>query len=401
MVSDPGAPTYRTLPWHGALVADLAALSTGLVHDPVAASAATSPLMVELRALDAALRSAASTRQQPHRPAGAAEARALATALGSRHPRGRPAGTPAVPGAAAHDGFTAHGKRQLRQRIRDVAAIAHAAARSIERNRRYRDTPMSTGASLYQAQDVPRLEALQVLIRAARALAARAALLPDDAIVLLPARRSVLAPGSRRPLSALYERWVFFEIVRALHGPLDDAVLQSLLGGPRAGIGGDIAERAHYVRTRPDGRTIRVRFEPWVVTRELAIAGGHGVYRSAAIAHAWRPDVLIQVEAGSGSTDVPVVTDVWAVDAKLASAPRRELWEQVLKYGDIRAAIDDSPVVRSIALALPAPDAGGIEFFESLPGGDHPPLAVLPLLPGTRTRAGEEALRKLARDVCG
>ena len=290
--------------------------------------------------------------------------------------------------------------RELLRRIDGIATTAQTAVRSIERNRRYRDTPMSTGASLYQSVDVPRLRALVAVQRAAGALAARAARLPARSSIHLPARRAALTAHAQRPLSALYERWVFLEIVRAFHGALDSDLLASLLGEGSGTLGGDFDEQTQYVRTEADGRTIRIRFEPWILTRELAVAGGHGVYRSATVAHAWRPDILIQVERGMRA-GIPIVTSAWVIDAKLATAARRELWEQVLKYSSMRAAIDDALVVHSVALALPARDAGGIEFYESLPGGPHVPLHVMPLLPGTRTAAAEQALAQLVAEVRG
>jgi hypothetical protein len=388
MASDPAFAGFRAQPWHRALVDELREVSTGLVYDIAGAEGtAPSPLLAELRILEAALRAAEQTLvAKPTRIRD--DARSIATML-TRGARVAPASIPPPPIHARRS------VRELRQRVDDLAASAHTAIRAIERNRRYRDTPMSTGASLYQSSDLPRLRELQRVQRAARALAVRIVQLPASAVITLPRMSSGDAAQALRPLAALYERWVFLQIVRAFHGSLDSDVTSSLLSG------GDFDERTEYVRPARGGTTIRVRFEPWILTRELAVTGGHGVYRRAGVAHAWRPDILITVEHGMRA-GIPVVSGAWVIDAKLATAARRELWDQVLKYSGMCASIDDARVVRSIGLALPARDAGGIAFYESLPPPPHVPLYVLPLMPGAGgTTAGRQGLGRLVSEVEG
>jgi hypothetical protein len=385
MASDPAFTGFRPQPWHRALVDELRDVSTGLVYDVAGAEGtAPSPLLAELRVLERALHDAEHTaRSRPARVR--ADARGLATLLTRGENAVRAKATRAPAGGQ-------RSLRELRQRIDELAASAHAAIRTIERNRRYRDTPMTGTASLYQISDLPRLRELQRAQRTARALAARIARLPANAMVTLPRTYTGEAAQALRPLAALYERWVFLQIVHAFHGSLDSSVVAALLRG------GDFDERTEYVRTLRGERSIRIRFEPWILTRELAVTGGHGVYRRAGVAHAWRPDILITMERGVRA-GIPIVTGAWVIDAKLATAARRELWDQVLKYSEMCASIDDARVVRSIGLALPARDAGGIEFFESLPPPPHVPLYVLPLMPGTRTDAAQQALQKLVGEV--
>lgn len=379
----------RAQPWHRAMIAELEAVSPGLVFDPVGAGGISeSPLYQELRALEAVLREAeagdasraiplrittrnlaARTRLPPRRPSRAPSA--------SREP---------VPNAI----------RDFRGRISRIIATAEAAIRSIERSRRYRDTPTAKQSTLYADVDVPRLEALQKIVRAARMLTARASSLPDSTRLRVP-RVSLLTQRAQRPISAMYERWVFLEIVRAFHGTLDGHIIEQLLGPGESATVRDFDERTQYVATMHNC-TLRIRFEPWIPIRELSIAFEHGLYRGPALAHAWRPDIVIQVERGTRA-GIPVVSDAWIIDAKLATAPRRDLWSQVLKYADIRASSNDASVVRMIALALPAPDDGGIGFFESLPAGAPVPLRVLPLLPGQRTRSAAAALSSLVSAV--
>jgi len=388
MASEQAVAQVRAQAWHRAMATDLAAISPGLVYDPVGTgSIGASPLYQELRALEAVLREA-ELETRPRRIARRVNVRTLArdTRLPIRRATtARPEIEPAQLDAA----------QALRARIGQIIATAESAIRAIERSRRYRDTPMSKQPTLYADVDVPRLEALQKIVRSARMLTARAAGLHDPARLRVP-RVSLLTERAQRPISAMYERWVFLEIVRAFHGALDAKVVDQLLG-PGDSMARDFDERTQYAATMHEC-TVRIRFEPWILSRELSIAFEHGLYRGAALAHAWRPDIVIQVERGTRG-GIPVISDAWIIDAKLSAAPRRELWTQVLKYADIRASSNDTAVVRMVALALPAPDDGGIAFFESLPAGAPVPLRVLPLLPGQRTRSGAAALASLVAAV--
>src|SRR5688572_2235227 len=236
MASDPAFTGFRAQPWHRALVDELRDVSTGLVYDIAGAEgAAPSPLLAELRVVEAALRSAEQSLDvKPMRVR--EDARGIETLLWR--------GTRALPMRATAPPIHARrSRRELRQRVDELAASAHTAIRAIERNRRYRDTPMSTGASLYQSSDLPRLRELQRVERAARALAVRIAQLPASAVVALPRLAGGEAAQALRPLAALYERWVFLQIVRAFHGSLDADVTASLLSG------GDFDERTEFVRT--------------------------------------------------------------------------------------------------------------------------------------------------------
>ena len=385
----------RPRPWHAAMIADLLAVSPGLVYDPAAAEhPEASPLHHELRAIDAALRSA-------ERPAGPArnntrfDARSMAEAAR----RGALRRTHPVPGPVV-DPRLDPVSVAIRQRLREIVLSAEAAIRSIESSRRYRDMPIAGNTTLYESVDVPRLHMLRDALRVARALAARASQVTGIPVSTQRFLRSraVFTRKAQRPLSALYERWVFLQIVKAFHGDLDDAFAATLLTDHGGLLHPDFDERTQYLKPCSDGRTLRIRFEPWILTRELAIVGEHGLYRGVEGAHAWRPDVVIQLERGTRA-GIPVVESAWIIDAKLATLPRRDLWEQVLKYAQIRSSINDTPVVREVALALPASDDGGIMLYETLPPQPPVPLHVLPLLPGSSTPAAQNALKRLSREV--
>jgi len=389
MASEQRPAQIRAQPWHRAMISDLEAVSPGLVYDPVGAgSISASPLYQELRALEAVVRGAEST-DAPRRTHSRIAPRALVAE--TRMPPRRVQALHAEPVASQ-----VRAVAEFRKRIGSIAATAESAIRAIERSRRFRDTPMLRQSTLYADVDVPRLEALHKVVRTARMLNARVAALPETAPLRVP-RVSLLTQRAQRPISAMYERWVFLEIVRAFHGTLDGHTIEQLLGPAENAAVRDFDERTQYTATM-NGCTLRIRFEPWILSRELSIAFEHGLYRGPALAHAWRPDIIIQVERGTRA-GIPVVSDAWIIDAKLATAPRRELWMQVLKYADIRASSNDATVVRMIGLALPAPDDGGIGFFESLPASPPVPLRVLPLLPGERTRSASAALAGLVNAV--
>lgn len=389
------AQIYRSRPWHDAMIAELLTVSPGLVYDPAAAEhPEASPLHQELRAIDAALRSAEQA-PGPSRANIRLDARSLTQAAR----RGALRRTHPAPKAVL-DPRTDPVTTAIRQRLREIVTTAEAAIRSIESSRRYRDMPIAGNTTLYESVDVPRLRMLRDALRVARALAARAAHtagIPPATQRTLRSR-AVFTRKAQRPVSALYERWVFLQIVKAFHGELDPAVAAALLTDHGGSLPPDFDERTQFIMPCSNGRTLRIRFEPWILTRELAIVGEHGLYRGVEGAHAWRPDVVIQIEHGTRA-GIPIVASAWIIDAKLASMPRRELWEQVLKYAQIRGSIDDALVVREVALALPALDDGGIAFYESLPSDPPVQLRVLPLLPGTSTVAAQNALKRLVSDV--
>lgn len=389
------AHTYRSRPWHDAMIAELLSVSAGLVYDPAAAEhPEASPLHQELRAIDAALR-AAEQPPRPRRENIRFDARSIAE--GAR--RGALRRTNAVPSPIV-DPRLDPAATAIRQRLREIVLSAEAAIRSIESSRRYRDMPIAGNTTLYESVDVPRLRMLRDALRVARALASRAAHISGIPVSTRQILRSraVFTRKAQRPVSALYERWVYLQIVKAFHGALDSTLAQMLLNDFGGSLPPDFDERTQYVKPCSNGRTLRIRFEPWILTRELAIVGEHGLYRGAEGAHAWRPDAVIQIEQGTRA-GIPVVESAWIIDAKLASLPRRELWEQVLKYAQIRSAINDTPVVQQVALALPAADDGGIALYESLPPDPPVALFVLPLLPGSSTPASQNALKRLITQV--
>ncbi len=373
----------RVADWHDALVRDLLAVSPALVYDPVAGGdMSAAPLLRELRAIRQQIARARmhqesaltqSARQRSQRLLGLARS-TRAAALPEKGAALNPAATLA--------------------RLREMAAAARGAIRSIERNRRYRDVPTAQGApTLYQAHDVPRSTALRQALKGAQSLAHHLRNLPA-----LPAARATLArePASHAraelPLSALYERWVYLRLIRAFQ--------QGMAGPPaaHATLGDLELAEAEGAEFHANDRTVRIRFEPWILSREVAIASGHALYRAGAVTHAWRPDTVIQIEEGVRA-GIPVVRDVYIIDAKLAASPRDEVWDQVAKYRHIRASTNDERVVRMIALALPSLRPVPLETLQQRFDRLGVAARVLPLLPGDESGAGDESLRRLVAEV--
>ncbi|MGH7576802.1 MAG: hypothetical protein ACREM1_16965 [Longimicrobiales bacterium] len=453
------------------LVDELRAISTGLVYEPVGTGGSeAAPLEQELNVIEMILRARSGPR--PPWRGGAAlgvaraprpsRERALLSALrqGTLDPlRGR-----AV--TRAEPGLDERAARAILARVVSIDRAARAAIRRIERNRRFRDTPMPTGSTLYESVDEPALVRLHALQRRSRRAAvairrglSQAADGPPPAVgggreagrfgtlaagrrevggfgVFTPARRggqadgfgrmqgsgrigtfgragpgqlarAILGPkpeGVVRPLSALYERWVMVRVVEALRaaGLEGGSIHDALIRDERKGDWRDFDDDAAVTLGATANRIVRVRFEPWIHSRNVAVMRGDGLYRSGDAPHSWRPDMVLQIEDAARaarqawSSGVPVVRAVIIIDAKLAPVLRMTHWQQVQKYRFIRASANDARVVRHVYIASPRgktalpPDAAT--------GSDSPEVLTLSPEPASRDETAA-SLERLAGSV--
>ncbi|MEX2285267.1 MAG: hypothetical protein WEE89_22470 [Gemmatimonadota bacterium] len=371
---DRPAAEPRLPPWYAAMVRDLSAISPDLVYDPVAGgNAVAAPLLRELRSI---ARDITSARAADPVHQAAAQRRGLQFGQLPHRTVRLPATEPKLPDSST------------RARLHEIAAQARAALDAIERNRRYRDLANPAGAlTLYQSQDLPRRETLNQVLRAARSLARQISTASKQPSTSSVEQRRPRAPfRAQLPLSMLYERWVYLQLVGALQSRLQAA------GEPALSV--ELEAAAFVVHDS----VIRIRLEPWIPVRELAIAGGHALYRAGAATHPWRPDVIIQIERGARA-GIPIVEHAYVIDAKLASSSRDAIWEQVVKYRYICAAIDDRRVVRTIALALPTSRPAAELELQHRSARIGVNVQVLPLMPGGMSTAGPESLDRLVAEV--
>lgn len=344
-----------------ALAAELLPLSPGLVYDPVSLGPDPAPLEIELDAIERRLRAAArrtatlrTTRVV--RPRTADLVRGLRHGIAAARTARRIVSLPVAPLSRA-------GIRALIRRAESVLRDAQIATRRIERARPFRDRPVPGQQSLFQQQDLPRLERLRdVRARAANALAhlrdmaaAATTAAADPAHVPDPPEPAPLRPSGAKDLPALYERWLMLRVVRALSD---------------AGFRGDTIHDAlaptgsEYLADFDSDRAVRfeagehvdlvLRFEPWIHPLPLATGTGSALYRPGDSLHSWRPDLLIQLEHTAIAPDSPAgALAAIVIDAKLGPVIGLEQWQQVRKYHDIRATHDHRAIVRRVCIATP------------------------------------------------
>jgi hypothetical protein len=370
--------------WHEALRRDLLDISPALVYDPVAGgNTAHAPLLRELRSLQAQIRRSQREFEYSLLLPVWQRRRSLSGALHSR----------ALPTALTELSVD---PRRVIARLQEIAGAARNAIRLIERSRRYRDAPTPDGgATLYQAHDVPRRAAWQRALHGAQRMVRQLRDLPGTSSPQ-PRRASNRDNRNRTelPLSTLYERWVFLRIVRAFQ----ERFREPAIGCQQFGLADLESAELEGIRFQRGDRIIRIRLEPWIAAREIAIAEGHALYRPGPATLAWRPDIVVQVEAGSRA-HIPLIESAYIIDAKTSTGPPDEVWERVSKYRRIRASRNDSRVVRLVALALPTAQAPALPAALKPYQGPQLEWTSLSLLPGDTSDTGSRVLHDFIERV--
>lgn len=262
-------------------------------------------------------------------------------------------------------------------------------ARVIERDRRFRDQRVREGPTLYELEDVPRLRRLRQAadraqrlgrsVERSRAMSFLEGIRPTLALPetpifthVAPYRRLframfrylrsslfLLDTGTEERLKAtsrMYEQWVFLQTLAALHhaglrcGGTEGILRQ--VTADRFTL--DIDRGAELIFESRDGRRLKVRYEPWILSRDEAQARGDSVYQGRARAAPWCPDVLIEVGAMTeGAEPKFVVEYAFVIDAKYTRRLRPAAWYETEKYAEIRSMTDRRQVVKQIWLAYP------------------------------------------------
>jgi hypothetical protein len=161
-----------------------------------------------------------------------------------------------------------------------------------------------------------------------------------------------------KPTWRMYEQWVLIQCLAALRatGLRSEPAEQLIRKVGRSRFTLDFERGTEFLFHSHDGRVIRVRYEPWIVTRGDAIKVGESVYRSGGSSE-WSPDILIEVLLPSSSTGrVPEVEYAVVIDAKYSEHLREERWESTRKYFEIHGTVRRRPVVRQVWLAFPGVD---------------------------------------------
>jgi len=281
--------------------------------------------------------------------------------------------------------------RFLEQRAADCAGGVRGHVEGIEADRALRQRGPVGVKSLYETEDLPRLQRLRASLAQAdrlrrRIRAAQGAgpwrglqpsfrfpttpvfehvrpyrLIRDEVRRYLRSNLLVVDDGLEervKSTSRLYEQWVFFQLAAAFRR-----------AGLRCQQNEGVLRRSHLFRftlemdrgarllfLTADGRAVGLRFEPWVSPLHAAAERGddycHGMHGEAA----WSPDVLIEFLDGPG----PAANVQYAVvvDAKYTARIREHHWADTSKYMHIRATRTRRQVVKQLWLAWPDERAG-------------------------------------------
>lgn len=277
----------------------------------------------------------------------------------------------------------------LSSRIEECILNLERHINALYADKSWRDIEVSSGISLYRLEDIPRIEQLKLRLYKAREIASQLKLVrryPQFQSVrpqrwtassmifqnvsayrrieqsLVRYRRSSLVvvddgtPEKVKATSRLYEQWCYLQIVAAIrHAGLrcisQSGVLHSV---QKYRFNLDIDRGAQVTFLGAQGRTLVVRFEPWIMPRTEASHNRDSLYRGTRSAAAWSPDITLEfMSAPDTANESANVESVVVVDAKYATAIREHHWTGTDKYLEIRAVRSGKQVVRQHWLACP------------------------------------------------
>jgi hypothetical protein len=281
--------------------------------------------------------------------------------------------------------------RFLEQRAADCARGVRSHVEGIEADRPLRQRGPAGAKSLYETEDLPRLQRLRESLAQAERLrhrirAAQGAgpwrgmqpsfrfpttpvfehvrpyrLIRDEVRRYLRSNLLVVDDGLEervKSTSRLYEQWVFFQLAAAFRraGLLCQGNEGVLRRSHRFRFDLDMDRGARLLFLAADGRAVGLRFEPWVSPLHAAAERGDDYCHGMPGESAWSPDVLIELLDGPG----PGANVQYAavVDAKYTARIREHHWADTSKYLHIRTTRARRQVVKQLWLAWPDERAG-------------------------------------------
>jgi hypothetical protein len=155
--------------------------------------------------------------------------------------------------------------------------------------------------------------------------------------------------------SRLYEQWIFLQCVESLRvlGFRGDNVVDLVERRGRDRYVVDLGRNTTVAFRAADGRLVRLRYEPWIFSREAAAAKEEILYRGRQGEVPWSPDVLFEVLSGDGGRDSRAEY-VLAIDAKYTRRLDEGNWAQISKYGEIRCTATRDKIARLLWLFYPS-----------------------------------------------
>ena len=280
--------------------------------------------------------------------------------------------------------------RFLRDRVADCDRRAAEHILAIQKERPFRDVNQVDGSNLFRDLDNPKMERLRLASVRAKYLGERiqSALrlgflrglngelrapygpvfsnvvsyrrFRDEMLGYLGASLAILDEGVEertKSTGRMYEQWIFLQTLAAFRAcGMSPMSQEGLLTRSRRHRFTIDLERGTRVSFRcPDGRTLSVRYEPWIHPATLAKSLHDTVYRGRSGENSWCPDVLIEVLTEPKERSQPAHLDyAIVIDAKYTSSITPRHQDGVRKYNEIRSTNDDRPVVKQVWLAHPS-----------------------------------------------
>jgi len=302
----------------------------------------------------------------------------------------------------------------LRERTKDCAGHASAERQRIVADKPYRNHRFGGEASLYEAFDQPKLDKLnEAIARAQRIdralrgmlelpfLRQQRAIAPREPTPIFRyvlnyhrfwrsmreylQRSTLLLEHSlderSKPTWRMYEQWVFLQLAAACEDiglrPSSHDSLFRRLGSQLFTV--DLRRDTQLGFTAADGRRVLLRYEPWIVSRELARRGGDSLFQGREGEVPWSPDVIMEIFDAPVNGKPPQLAHAIVIDAKYTSRIETHHWEGTSKYQMIRDTESGAQIVRQVWVASPVkPERGAVVWFRdpsvtwSLDGADRP-----------------------------
>lgn len=157
-----------------------------------------------------------------------------------------------------------------------------------------------------------------------------------------------------KSIETIFEQWVFFQISAALKAVGAKCISHNSIFEPiaRDRFAVDLDRNAAIEFEAPDGRLVRLRYEPMILP-EQAARGVDPLYRGHSTLP-WTPDIVLEIFVqGSTQRDYQLAYAL-VIDAKYTAAGN--VWdrlEKVEKYTEIRSFETGGQIVRQVWVAAP------------------------------------------------
>jgi hypothetical protein len=320
--------------------------------------------------------------------------------------------------------------RLLQKRLIDVVKAIGQHRAAIQGEKRYRDIQIGGRPSLFSLVDAPRLRQLASADMQAKGL------LENMVRLMKSSPLRDCTPETRRPSrhlftqgmvyrsvrdvidrymnaahfwtgdgdgaaitklsSRMYEQWVLMGLVEAFReqglalAPWEDVLSTSV----RERFTIDFERGLEFRAALTPRKSLRIRYEPWILPREDAKATGETLCHGARSRVPWCPDVIVECLVSRGDREETLYGV--AIDCKYSMRVAEHHWHATRKYTRIRATASNRQVVRQLWIAYPGEEAEiqmvdpGIRFEND---GPTCPVTetvegILPCMPGVAASRG-------------